>query len=97
MLKHVDNPLIVMFYKGDISLINSTNEIIDKQTYDGIRILHAYDTNIIYKGIEMNCEMACEYHDDMDMLIEHMEHAQDNLQKLISVVRDRLPKTKDIE
>lgn len=60
-------------------------------------MLHAYDTNITSKGIEMNCVMACECHDDMDMLIEHMEHAQDNLQKLLSVVRDWLPKSKDIE
>ena len=97
MLKHINNPPIVMFYKGDIGLISEENEIIGKQTYDGIRMLHAYDTNITNKGIEINCVMACECHDDMDMLIEHMEHAQDNLQKLFSVVRDRLPKTKDIE
>ncbi len=97
MLKLVNNPPIVMFYKGDIGLINEDNDIIAKQTYGGIRILHAYDANITSKGIEMNCVMACECHDDMDMLIEHMEHAQDNLPKLLSLARDRFPKNKNIE
>ena len=60
-------------------------------------MLHAYDTNITSKGIEMDCVMDCECHDDMDMLIEHMEHAQDNLQKLLSDVRDCIPKNKNIE
>lgn len=36
MLKVVNNPSIVMFYKGDIGLINEDNDIIAKQTYDGI-------------------------------------------------------------
>lgn len=60
-------------------------------------MFHDYVTNITSKGIEINCVMACECHDDMDMLIEYMEHVQDNLQKLLSVVHDRLPKTKDIK
>ena len=97
MLKNVENPPLVMFYKGDISLINPENEIIGKETYEGVRMLHAYNTNFTSKGIEMNCVMACENHDDMDMLIKHMERAQDSLQKLLSVVRERLPKNKNIE
>ena len=97
MLKHVENPPIVMFYKGDISLINPTNDIIAKQTYDGIRMLHAYDTEFTSKGIEMHCVMACECHDDMDMLMNKMEHAQQSLQKMLSVYQSRNAKEKSFE
>lgn len=97
ILKNVDNPPIVMFYKGNIGLINEDNDIIAKQSYDGIRMLHAYQTDFTNKGIEMHCVMACECHDDMDMLINKMEQAHETLQKLLSIRNGLERKEKSIE
>ena len=97
MFKHINNPPIVMFYKGDIGLIHEDNEMIAKQTDEGIRMIHAYDTNFTSKGVELNCVMACECHDDMNMLVGRMEHAQESLQKLLTVVKPQERKDKSHE
>ena len=97
ILKSVENPPIVMFYKGDIELIHPDNEIIAKQSSDGIHMIHAYQTEFTNKGITLHCVMACECHDDMDMLMNQMERTHHNLEKLLSIVHSRQPKSKDIE
>lgn len=97
LLKRVENPPVVMFYKGDISLINTESEIIAKQSDEGIRMIHAYDTEFTSKGIKMKCVMACECHADMDMLVDKMERAQDSLQKLLSVYHAKEVKDRNMQ
>ena len=97
MLKHVENPPIVMFCKGDPSLISPDNEIIAKESDEGIRMVHAYEVEFTNKGICMNCVMACECHDDMDMLIEQVEHAQESLQRLLKVYQAKEVNEKSME
>ncbi|MDD6467227.1 MAG: hypothetical protein PUF50_03495 [Erysipelotrichaceae bacterium] len=46
------------------------------------------------KGICMNCVLACECHDDMDMLVEH---AQDSLKKLLSVFHAKEAKDRNMQ
>ena len=97
ILKHVDNPPIVMFCKGDPSLINHDSEIIAKESDEGIRMIHAYNVEFTNKGICMNCVMACECHDDMDMLVEQVEHAQESLKRLLTVFKAKETKEKGME
>jgi len=97
MLKHVNNPPIVMFYQGDMSLIHEDNEIIAKETIDGVRMIHAYETNITNRGIEMKSVMACECHEDMDMLVDKMHQAQETLKNILSIVPVKEAKEKSFE
>lgn len=85
MLKRVDNPPIVMFYKGDISLINEENKIVGRQTEEGIRMIHSFKTNVTSEFIEIEHLVACECHDDMDGLVEWIEETQECVEELISM------------
>lgn len=89
MLKHVKEPPIVLFYKGDPKLLNHDSEIIAKESKDGVKMIHAFDTRFTNTGIEMNCVMACECHDDMDMLVEKMNDAHSILNDLFKLKQSR--------
>lgn len=89
MLKYVSNPPIVLFYKGDLSLINTNSEIIAKQADDGVRMIHAFDTKFTNTGIEFDCVMACENHGDMDMLIDKMNETHSILGEIFKIKQSR--------
>ena len=89
ILKHIKEPPIVLFYKGDLKLLNYDSEIIAKESAEGVRMIHAFDTNFTNTGIELKTVMACECHDDMDMLVEKMNDAHSVLNEMFKLKQSR--------
>lgn len=89
LLKGMDNPPVVLFYKGNTNLINENSEMIAKQSSEGVRMIHAFDTRLTKTGIDMHCVMACECHDDMDMLVDKMNHAHSLLNEVLQIKQSR--------
>lgn len=92
LLKHVENPPIVLFYKGNLDLINPDRQILAKISEEGVRMLHVVDPELTPKGIKMDYVMACECHDDMDMLMERMRIAQKDLIDCIDMMKRHVKK-----
>lgn len=92
LLKHVENPPIVLFYKGNLDLINPDRQILAKISEEGVRMLHVVDPELTPKGIKMDYVMACECHDDMDMLMERMRIAQKDLINCIDTMKRHVKK-----
>ena len=92
LLKHVENPPIVLFYKGNLDLINPDRQILAKISEEGVRMLHVVDPELTPKGIKMDYVMACECHDDMDMLMERMRIAQKDLIDCIDTMKRHVKK-----
>ena len=93
LLKHVENPPIVLFYKGNLDLINPDRQILAKIREEGVRMLHVVNPELTPKGIKMDYVMACECHDDMDMLMERMRIAQKELIDCIELFKTKSAKT----
>ena len=93
LLKHVENPPIVLFYKGNLDLINPDRQILAKISEEGVRMLHVVDPELTPKGIKMDYVMACECHDDMDMLMERMRIAQKELIDCFDIMKSRIGKS----
>lgn len=89
MLKRIKEPPIVLFYKGDLKLLNYDSEIIAKESAEGVRMIHAFDTNFTNTGIELKTVIACECHDDMDMLVEKMNDAHSVLNEMFKLKQSR--------
>lgn len=92
LLKHVENPPIVLFYKGNLDLINPDRQILAKISEEGVRMLHVVNPELTPKGIKMDYVMACECHDDMDMLMERMRIAQKDLIDYIDMEKRHVKK-----
>lgn len=94
ILKHVENPPIVLFYKGNLDLINFGHQIIAKESDEGLRMLHVIDPELTPRGIKMNYVMACECHDDMYLLMSKMHEAQEDLNQCMDFLKSRANKEK---
>lgn len=92
LLKHVENPPIVLFYRGNLELVTPEHSIIARSSDEGVRMLHVIDPEFTPKGIKLDYIMACECHDDMDMLMDKMRTANEELNKCVSFVKERVKK-----
>lgn len=92
LLKHVENPPIVLFYKGNLELIDLDHHIIARSSDEGVRMLHVIDPEFTSKGIRMDYVMACECHDDMDMLMDKMHSAHEELNQCFNFFKERANK-----
>ena len=48
-------------------------KIIAKESDEGVRMLHVIDPELTPRGIKMDYVMACECHDDMNLLMSKMQ------------------------